>query len=144
VQRWGRVAAERERIEALATVTLDARTLEQLGPKTLDRLADLVAERLARRGHDGLLCTAAAAELAGVSASTIRRAIRSGAIEVFGYVGNRPRLQRSAVEEWIACGSPRVRTIVATRAARAMSGTRAPRRVLGEALGQLDQAGAAA
>jgi excisionase family DNA binding protein len=132
------------RIRALATVTLDARTLEQLGPRTLDRLADLVAERLAQRGHDGLLSTTAAGELADVSASTIRRAIRSGAIEVFGYVGNRPRVRRSAVENWVAMGRPPRAAIASERAPRQRTGARPPRRVLGEALRQLDQAGAAA
>ena len=35
-----------ESIRALATVTLDARALEELGPETIDRLADLVEARL--------------------------------------------------------------------------------------------------
>lgn len=90
-----------------------------------------------------MLCTAAA-ELAGVSASTIRRAIRAGAIEVFGYVGVRPRHRRSAVEDWIAADRPPVRTIVVTRGAGPMNRTRAPRLVLGEALRELNHAGAAA
>jgi hypothetical protein len=38
--------AEPESIRALATVTLDARALDELGPQTIDRLAELVAERL--------------------------------------------------------------------------------------------------
>ena len=43
----------RESIEALATVTLDARTLEELGPQTLDRLAELVEARLMLRAGGG-------------------------------------------------------------------------------------------
>ena len=35
------MAEHGESIEALATVTLDARTLESLGPKTLDRILRL-------------------------------------------------------------------------------------------------------
>jgi hypothetical protein len=36
-------------IRALATVTLDARALDELGLETIDRLADLVEARLAER-----------------------------------------------------------------------------------------------
>ena len=79
-----------ESIRALATVTLDAQALEELGPETIDRLAELVEARLVRRraaGEEPSLSAAAAAELVDVSPDTIRRAIRSGAIEVAGYVG---------------------------------------------------------
>ena len=44
-----REAPQDESIRALATVTLDAGALDELGPRTIDRLADLVAERLAER-----------------------------------------------------------------------------------------------
>src|SRR3954447_19544156 len=94
-----------EQIRALATVTLDAQALDELGPRTLDRLPHLVAERLARRqaaGQAPLLTTTDAAEIAGVHADTVRRAIRSGALQVAGYVGQRPRLRREDVDEWIA------------------------------------------
>jgi excisionase family DNA binding protein len=96
-----------ESIRALATVTLDAGALEGLGPRMIDRLADLVAERLVERratGEQPLLRTADAARAAGVHPDTVRRAIRSGALRVAGYVGNRPRLRRGDVEEWIAGG----------------------------------------
>lgn len=70
-----------ESIRALATVTLDARALEDLGPDTIDRLAELVEARLAQRraaGEELLLTPRAAAEIAGVHPETMRRAIRSG------------------------------------------------------------------
>ncbi len=44
-----RAPGDREPIQALATVTLDPRALDGLGPATMDRLADLVAARLADR-----------------------------------------------------------------------------------------------
>ena len=98
-----------ELIRALATVTLDARALDELGPQTLDRLADLVEARLAERragGEEPLLTAVAAAELAGVHAETMRRAIRLGQVQVAGYVGNRPRMRRAAMEAWVARGQP--------------------------------------
>lgn len=73
--------------------------------ETIDRLADLVEERLAKRreaGEGPLLTPLAAAEIAGVHPETLRRAIRTGGIEVAGYVGARARLRRSAVDAWIA------------------------------------------
>lgn len=93
-----------ESIQAMATVTLDARTLESLGPRTLDRLAELVEARLMLRraaGEEPLLTAVAAAELVGVSAATVRRAIRTGTLEVAGYVGVRPRVRRAEVEAWV-------------------------------------------
>src|SRR3954453_7076547 len=109
-----------EQIRALATVTLDAQALDELGPRTLDQLADLVAQGLGgRRGGGGgplaerraageapLLNTGDVAEIAGVHADTVRRAIRSGALRVAGYVGQRPRMRREDVDEWIASNAP--------------------------------------
>jgi excisionase family DNA binding protein len=86
---------------------MDARSLESLGPQTLDRLAELVEARLVLRragGEEPLLSAVAAAELVGVSAGTVRRAIRTGALEVAGYVGARPRLRREDVVAWVARG----------------------------------------
>src|SRR3954470_12153053 len=97
-----------EQIRALATVTLDAQALDELGPQTIDRLADLVAERLAERqaaGEAPLLKTSAVAEIAGVHPDTVRRAIRVGALRVAGYVGQRPRMRREDVDEWIAANA---------------------------------------
>jgi excisionase family DNA binding protein len=94
-------------IRALATVTLDAHALDKLGPETIDRLADLVEARLVARraaGEEVLLTPTAAAEIAGVHPETMRRAIRSGAIEVAGYVGARARLRRAAIDAWVAGG----------------------------------------
>ena len=42
--------------------------------------------------------------MAGVHPETVRRAIRSGALPVAGYVGQRPRLRREDVDAWIAGG----------------------------------------
>lgn len=94
-----------EVIEAVATVLLDARALERLSPQTIDRLADLVAQRLLERraaGEAPLLTTSDAARVAGVHPETLRRAIRNGALQTAGYVGSRPRLRRADVEAWIA------------------------------------------
>src|SRR5439155_11389189 len=66
------------------------------------------ARLLERRaaGHEPLLTATMAAELAGVHPNTVRTAIRQGALEVAGYVGNRPRVRREAVELWVAAGRP--------------------------------------
>src|SRR3954451_12427228 len=126
-----------EQIRALATVTLDAQALDELGPRTLDRLADLVAERLARRqaaGEAPLLNTADVAEIAGVHADTVRRAIRSGALKVAGYVGQRPRVRREDVDAWIASNAaPATADAQPIRSRRARRQTGYPR-VLGDAL----------
>jgi excisionase family DNA binding protein len=132
-------------IRALATVTLDARALDELGPETIDRLADLVEARLVNRraaGEEPLLSAAAAAELVDLSADTIRRAIRSGAIEVAGYVGARPRVKRSEVEAWIARGQRPAPLVSAARASRPGFRPRPRRRVLGDALGGLGEGAA--
>ena len=129
-----------ETIAARATVVLDAEALDALGPRTIDRLADLVADRLAERRAAGelpLLTVAQAAEVAGVHPETVRRAIRSGVLEVAGYAGKRPRLRREDVDEWLhktaesvmRDGSRHVRH--APRRRRAVAGRR---RVLGEAI----------
>jgi excisionase family DNA binding protein len=131
-----------ESIRALATVTLDARVLDELGPETIDRLAELVEARLVKRragGEEPLLSTTAAAELVDVSADTIRRAIRSGAIEAAGYVGTRPRVRRSEVEAWIARGQRPAPIESVARSSRPGFRPRARRRVLGEAIDQLGE-----
>jgi excisionase family DNA binding protein len=126
-----------ESIRALATVTLDARALDALGPETIDRLAELVEARLiARRGagEERLLSATAAAEIAGVHPETLRRAIRTGAIEVAGYAGSRARLRRAAVEAWIAEGR-RVDPVVRASRVAAVRGRGTHPRVLRDALG---------
>ena len=130
----------RESIRALATVTLDARTLESLGPQTLDRLAEMVEARLIERragGEGPLLSAAAAAELVGVSADTVRRAIRSGALPAAGYVGCRPRLRREDVVGWVARGQRPPAPQSDDRLSRPGSRPRARRRVLRDALDEL-------
>src|SRR5215218_1667073 len=111
--RAGQLASET--IAARATITLDARALDELGPATIDRLADLVANRLAERRAAGelpFLTVAQAAEIAGVHPGTVRSAIKVGALEVAGYVGQRPRLRREDVDRWLeqSAGSPAPRT----------------------------------
>jgi excisionase family DNA binding protein len=125
-----------ESIRALATVTLDARALEELGSETIDQLADLVEARLTRRraaGEEPLLTAAAAAEFAGVHAETMRRAIRLGEVEVVGYVGSRPRVRRTAVEAWVASGKPPALTPTVPRSVGSRRRRSYPR-VLGAAL----------
>jgi excisionase family DNA binding protein len=136
------VSDGRESIRALATVTLDARVLDALGPEAIDRLADLVEARLMLRkaaGEEPLLSTAAAAELVGVSADTVRRAIRSGAMEAAGYVGVRPRVRRSEVEAWVARGQRPSSSTSSMRPSRAGWRPRPWRRVLGDALDELGE-----
>src|SRR3954453_21733021 len=141
------VKEEPESIRALATVTLDAKALDELGPRTIDRLADLVAERLAAReaaGQVPLLTIADAAKVAGVHADTVRRAIREDELKVAGYVGKRARLRRADLEEWIASGTvpatpgagPADAGVPRRRRARASYS-----RVLGDALISLSQGG---
>jgi excisionase family DNA binding protein len=131
-----------ESIQALAIVTLDARSLERLGPQTLDRLAELVEARLMLRragGEEPLLSAVAAAELAGVSAATVRRAIRTGALEAVGYVGTRPRVRREEVEAWVARGRRPAVLVSEARLARPGFRSRPRRRVLGDALEELGE-----
>jgi excisionase family DNA binding protein len=107
--------AEPESIRALATVTLDARALDELGPQTLDRLAELVAERLLEQraaGAEPLLSTREVARVAGVHPETARRAIKAGALRTAGYVGNRPRMRRADVDAWVAGGAPAIDALV--------------------------------
>jgi excisionase family DNA binding protein len=86
-----------------------------------------------------LLSAAAAAELAGVSPDTIRRAIRTGALQVVGYIGPRPRIRRSEVEAWIARGQRPAPLISSARAARPGFRPRPRRRVLADAIDQLGE-----
>jgi excisionase family DNA binding protein len=125
-----------ESIRALATVTLDARALDELRPETIDRLAELVEARLAERraaGEEVLLTPRAAAEIAGVHPETLRRAIRSGAIEVAGYVGSRARVRRAAIDAWIAGGRQLDPVVRASRVAT-IRGRGSHPRVLRDAL----------
>ena len=81
-------APAEEQIRALATVTLDAQALDELGPQTMDRLADLVAAapgRARRRvGEAPLLTAQEAGERGrargdGAASDPLRRACRSRA-----------------------------------------------------------------
>src|SRR3954447_8458908 len=134
-------AGAHEQIRALATVTLDAQALDELGPETIDLLSDLVAKRLAERqaaGEAPLLKTIAVAEIAGVHPDTARRAIRSGSLRVAGYVGQRPRMRREDGDAWIAANEARwtADEPVQSRPRRRRPDRKAPAhpRVLGDAM----------
>jgi excisionase family DNA binding protein len=139
--------AEAESIRTLATVTL---ALDELGPQTLDRLAELVAERLLEQraaGAEPLLSTRDAARVAGVHPDTVRRAIKAGALGTAGYVGNRPRMRRADVDAWVAGGAPAIDALVTdgvVRARPARLRRPGPPRRLGEALSSLMPEGRAA
>jgi excisionase family DNA binding protein len=139
--------AEVESIRTLAMVTL---ALDELGPKTIDRLAELVAARLVEQraaGTEPLLSTAEAARAAGVHPETVRRAIKAGVLRTVGYVGNRPRMRRADVDDWIAGGAVGIDALITASTLR----SRPPRlrrpgppRKLGEALSSLMPDGRAA
>jgi excisionase family DNA binding protein len=139
---------EPESIRTLATVTL---ALDELGPQTIDRLAELVAERLIEQraaGAEPLLNTSEAARAAGVHPETVRRAIKAGALQTVGYVGNRPRMRRTDVDAWVAGGAPAIDArvtdgMVRRRPPRLRRASPHPRR-LGEALSSLIPEGRAA
>jgi excisionase family DNA binding protein len=80
-----------------------------------------------------LLSPTAAAEIAGVHPETMRRAIRSGAIEVEGYVGARARLRRAAIDAWVTEGRRLDPVVRASRVAAARGRGSHPR-VLRDAL----------
>ena len=63
----------------------------------------------------------------------------SGAIEVAGYVGARPRVKRSEVDAWIARGQRPAPLLSAARASRPGLRPRPRRRVLGDALDNLGE-----
>lgn len=135
------MSGKEDAIRALATVTLDARALDELSPATIDRLADRVAARLAQRqatAEAPLLTVREAAAVAGTHPETVRKAIRSGALPAAGYIGRRPRMRRGDVEAWVAGGRPS-----ATPVRDSVHRLGAPRRrgrVLSDALQALEEA----
>jgi excisionase family DNA binding protein len=138
--------SEPESIRTLATVSL---ALDELGPQTLDRLAELVAERLLEQRAAGaapLLSTREAARVAGVHPDTVRRAIKAGALRTAGYVGNRPRMRRVDVDAWVAGGAPAIDALVtdAVRVRPPRLPRSGPPRRLGAALSSLMPEGRAA
>ena len=137
---------EAESIRTVATVTL---ALDELGPQTIDRLAELVAERLIEQraaGAEPFLSTAEAARVAGVHPETVRRAIKAGALSTAGHVGNRPRMRRADVDAWVAGGAPAIDALVtdAVRARPPRLRRAGPPRRLGEAVSSLMPEGRAA
>lgn len=95
-----------ELIGALATVTLDLRALEQLDPDAIDRLAELVEARIARRRggvgdspSERLLSVDAVADLTGLSRSLVYREIERGHLPAYK-VGSRLRVEPAALTNW--------------------------------------------
>jgi excisionase family DNA binding protein len=94
-----------ESIRALATVTLDARALEELAPQAVERLAELVEARIAGRRREGaqrtsgLLSVREVAAAAGVSPSLIYREVERGRLPALK-VGTRLRFEPEAVARW--------------------------------------------
>jgi hypothetical protein len=72
-------------------------------------LADLLAphllERIEPAPHEPtqLLTCAQAAAHAGTHVETVRRAVRSGALEAAGWVGRSPRITPMALATWLTC-----------------------------------------
>lgn len=133
---------QQDAIRAMATVTLDARALDELSPATIDRLADRVAARLAQRqatAEAPLMTVRDAAAVAGTHPETVRKAIRSGALPAAGYIGRRPRVRRSEVEAWVAGG--RSPAAPAVDFGGRLGRRRQPGRVLGDALRAIGEAG---
>lgn len=91
-----------EPIRALATVTLDVRSLDA---RAIEQLAELVAERITGQPRessaDRLLSVDAVAELAGCSRSLVYREIARGNLRAYK-VGTRLRIEPAAVESWKA------------------------------------------
>src|SRR3712207_7182600 len=91
-------------IAARATVVLDARALDELGPATIDRLADLVAQRLRDRraaGEVPLFTGAPAAGGGGGDPGTVGRGGCTRARQAGGVAGKRPRARGGGAERWL-------------------------------------------
>ena len=88
--------SEGDSIRALATVTLDLRSLDA---GSIERLAELVEARIARRREwpaDRLLSADEVAELSGLSRSLVYREIERGRLPAYR-VGTRLRVDPEAV-----------------------------------------------
>ena len=86
-------------IRALATVTLDLRSLD---PEAIERLAELVEARITGRREwpaDRLLSVDDVAELSGLSRSLVYREIERGHLPAYK-VGARLRIEPSAMVRW--------------------------------------------
>ena len=137
-------AGAQEQIRALATVTLDAQALDELGPRTIDRLADLVAQRLAerraageapllttrRRGARSRVCTrrrcGGRSRPARSTVVGLRRAAAAAAARGRRSVDRGQRAARSRRRAGRAAVRPTARS-ARGRAIRACSGTRCRR-----------------
>jgi excisionase family DNA binding protein len=89
-----------EPIRALATVTLDVRSLDA---RAIEQLAELVAARIAGKRvespADRLLSVDAVAQLAGCSRALVYREIERGHLPAYK-VGTRLRIEPAAVASW--------------------------------------------
>src|SRR3954469_15557474 len=91
-----RVMGDGDSIQALATVTLDVRSLE---PEAIERLAGLVEARISGRREwpaDRLLSVDDVAELSGLSRSLVYREIERGRLAAYK-VGARLRIEPAAM-----------------------------------------------
>src|SRR5581483_8425334 len=75
---------------------LDDEALQELANRLRPFMNSPVKEA---RTH--LYTAAEAAEEVGVNVETIRRAIRSGELDVAGRIGRSPRLSREAIDQWL-------------------------------------------
>ena len=71
--------------------------------------------------HTHLYTAAGAAEEIGVNVETIRRAIRSGELDVAGRIGRSPRLSREAIDQWLNSTIPSAPTVPGRRRRRSQS-----------------------
>jgi excisionase family DNA binding protein len=88
------------------TGALDDDGLRELAARLSPYLGDR-AQSLGASRDDYLLTAADVAKRAGVNVETIRRAIRSGELDVAARIGRSPRISVLAVERWFAKTSSR-------------------------------------
>jgi hypothetical protein len=92
-----------------ATGDLAHAVLADLDTEALAALADLLAPHLleridpAQRELTQLLTCAQAGSRTGTHVETVRRAVRSGALEAAGWVGRSPRITPMALATWLTC-----------------------------------------
>jgi excisionase family DNA binding protein len=66
------------------------------------RLRPFLAETDSEQPGDRLYTAAETAQQIGVNVETVRRAIRSGDLQVAALIGRSPRLSRDAIDRWLA------------------------------------------
>lgn len=66
------------------------------------RLRPFLAETESAHSEERLYTAGEAAKQVGVNVETVRRAIRSGELRVAARIGRSPRLDREAIDSWLA------------------------------------------